>query len=54
MDDDLTDRLLALHYEYAAAVNAALDENREELVRELADEFSSVALELMSDSERAA
>lgn len=53
MDDDLNDRLLALHDEYAA-VNAALDENREELVRELADEFSSVALELMSDSERAA
>ena len=54
MDDDLNDRLLALHDEYASAVNAALDENREELVRELADEFSSVALELMSDSERAA
>ena len=54
MDDDLNDRLLALHDEYAAAVNAALDENREELARELADEFSSVALELMSDSERAA
>ena len=54
MDDDLNDRLLALHDEYAAALNAALDENREELVRELADEFSSVALELMSDSERAA
>ena len=54
MDDDLTDRLLALHDEYAAAVNAALDENREELVRELADEFSSVALELMSESPRAA
>jgi ABC-type transporter Mla subunit MlaD len=54
VDDDLNDRLLALHDAYAAAVNAALDENREELVRELADEFSSVALELMSDSERAA
>ena len=54
MDDDLNDRLLALHDEYAAALNAALDENREELVRELADEFSSVALELMSDSDRAA
>ena len=54
MNDDLTDRLLALHDEYAAAVNAALDENREELVRELADEFSSVALELMSESPRAA
>jgi hypothetical protein len=54
VNDDLTDRLLALHDEYAAAVNAALDENREELVRELADEFSSVALELMSESPRAA
>ena len=54
MDNDLTDRLLALHDEYAAAVNAALDEDREELVHELADEFSTVALELMSDRDRAA
>ena len=54
MHNDIAGRLLALHDEYAAAVNTALDEGSEELVHELADEFSTVALELMSRPDRAA
>jgi len=47
-------RLHALHDEYAAAVNVAIEEGRDELVDQLADEFSEVALELMITSRRAA
>jgi hypothetical protein len=54
VDNDLTSQLLALHEEYAAAVNTALDEGRHELVELLADEFSEAALELMSRPNRAA
>ena len=54
MDKDLTSTLLALHEEYATAVNTAIDEGRPELVELLADEFSEVALELMSRPDRAA
>jgi hypothetical protein len=54
VSDEMATRLLALHDEYAAAVNAAIDENREELVDQLADEFSVVALELMTDELRTA
>ena len=54
MDNDLTASLLALHDDYAAAVNTALDEGRDELVELLADEFSEAALELMSRPNRAA
>jgi hypothetical protein len=54
VENDLTSELLALHEEYAAAVNTALDEDRLELVEQLADEFSDAALELMSRPDRAA
>ena len=54
MDNDLTSQLLALHEEYAAAVNTALDEGHHELVELLAHEFSEAALELMSRPNRAA
>jgi hypothetical protein len=47
-------RLRALHDEYASAVNVAIDEGRDELVEQLADEFSAVALELMLDQALAA
>ena len=47
-------RLLALHDEYAAAVNTALDEGRDELVALLADEFSEEALRMMTAPPRAA
>ncbi len=54
VNDELTNRLAALHDEYAGALNAALDEGRDELVSELAEEFSVVALELMVREDRAA
>ena len=54
MDDIIEARLRALHDEYAAAVNVAIDEGRDELVDQLADEFSQVALEMMTEPARAA
>ncbi len=54
MDNNIEARLRALHDEYATAVNVAIDEGRDELVDQLADEFSAVALDLMLDRARAA
>jgi hypothetical protein len=53
-NNNIEARLRALHDEYAAAVNVAIDEGRDELVDSLADEFSEVALELMLDKVLAA
>ena len=54
VSNDLAGELLALHEEYAAAVNTAIAEGRHELIDLLADEFSDVALELMTRPDRAA
>jgi hypothetical protein len=54
VDEIMEIRLLALHEEYAAAVNVAIEEGRDELVDQLADEFSEVALELMTAGRNAA
>ena len=54
MDNTIETRLRALHDEYAIAVNVAIEEGRDELVGQLADEFSVVALEMMTDVMRAA
>jgi hypothetical protein len=43
-----TRRLRELHETYAWQVNAAIGEGREEIVRQLCDDFLSQALEIMS------
>jgi hypothetical protein len=43
-----TRRLRELHETYAWQVNAAIGEGREEIVRQLCDDFLSRALEIMS------
>jgi hypothetical protein len=42
-------RLLALDEEYTAAVNAAVAENRDDLVWELAAEYPDAAAKIMSE-----
>lgn len=54
MNNDLVRDLQDLHDEYAAAVNTAIAEDREQLVDQLADEFSAVALTLMLRRQSAA
>jgi hypothetical protein len=46
---DIESRLQALHDEYTTAVNVAIEENREELVAGLVDEYTDAALRLMTD-----
>jgi hypothetical protein len=48
MDDQLGRRLQSLHEEYTALVNAAIAENRLDLVAELADRFPEDALDVMT------
>ncbi|WP_219413237.1 hypothetical protein [Pseudonocardia nigra] len=47
MDATIETRLRLLHEEYIAAVNSALDEGREDLVDELANEFPDMALRVV-------
>jgi hypothetical protein len=46
--DALSEQLHALHDEYAGLTNQALTEGREDLVRELADEYADRALRLIT------
>lgn len=46
--DELSDRLGSLHDEYTALVNAAIHEDRFDLVDELARRYTDEALELIS------
>lgn len=50
--DELTDRLRALHDEYAEQVNLAIAEGRDDLVREYADQYADEALALMTAGAR--
>ena len=54
MKDDTVDRLNALDEEYTAAVNAAIEDDREELVRELVSEYPDAAAEIMTAESEAA
>lgn len=49
MTDATVRRLHALEDEYTAAVNSAIAEDRDDLVRELVAEFPDAALEIMGD-----
>lgn len=49
MKDDTVRRLNALDNEYTEAVNAAIAEDREDLVQQLVSEYPDAALEIMSD-----
>lgn len=42
-------RLLALDEEYTAAVNAAIAENRDDLVHDLAAEYPDAAAKIMTE-----
>lgn len=46
-DDRTTSRLRALDEEYTAAVNAAVAEDRDDLVRELVAEYPDAAAAIM-------
>ena len=54
MTDSTARRLKALDEEYTFAVNAALEEGREDLVRQLADEYPDAAMEIMEAEAEAA
>jgi hypothetical protein len=47
MKDATVRRLQALEEEYTFAVNAAIGENRDDLVEQLANEYPDVALEVL-------
>jgi hypothetical protein len=47
-DDTLTGQLRRLHATHVEKVNLALDEGREDLARELADDYTDRALELLT------
>ena len=47
-DDELTGQLRRLHEAHVEKVNLALDEGREDLVRELADSYTDQALALLT------
>jgi hypothetical protein len=49
MNDTTVRRLQALEEEYTFAVNAALGENRDDLVELLAAEYPEAALDIMAD-----
>ncbi|GAA1304086.1 hypothetical protein ACQPZA_29940 [Pseudonocardia xinjiangensis] len=49
MKDDTVRRLNALDDEYTAAVNAAVAENRDDLIHQLVEEYPDAALEIMSN-----
>jgi dihydroneopterin aldolase len=48
MSDEMGGKLERLRDEYTAAVNAAIEENRFDLVERLADAYPDHALELMA------
>jgi hypothetical protein len=47
MNDSTVSRLNALDEEYTYAVNAAIEEDREDVVRQLAAEYPDAAAEIM-------
>ncbi|MDT7710872.1 MAG: hypothetical protein QOG20_6479 [Pseudonocardiales bacterium] len=47
MNDATVRRLNALDEEYTAAVNAAIEEDREDLVRQLVAEYPDAAAQIM-------
>jgi len=46
---NIESRLQALHDEYTTAVNVAIEEDRDELVARLADEYTDAALRLLTE-----
>jgi hypothetical protein len=50
MKDATVRRLQELEEEYTFAVNAAVGENRDDLVEQLADEYPDAALEVLRSS----
>jgi hypothetical protein len=50
MTDATVRRLRELEEEYTAAVNAAVEEGREDLVRALADEYPDAAAKVLIDA----
>jgi hypothetical protein len=54
MNDATVRRLQALDEEYTAAVNAAIEEGREDLVQHLAAEYPDHAAEVMAEAAAAA
>jgi hypothetical protein len=48
MNDTTVRRLNALDEEYTYAVNSAIEENREDVVRQLAAEYPDAAAEIMA------
>jgi hypothetical protein len=50
MGEQVHRRLVALHDEYVAAVNAAVAEGREDLVDHLAEEYPDEALRIMTEA----
>jgi hypothetical protein len=53
MKDATVRRLQALEEEYTFAVNAAIGENRDDLVEQLATEYPDAALEVLRHSDAA-
>lgn len=53
MNDATVQRLQALDEEYTAAVNAAIAEDRDDLVRVLAAEYPDAAAEIISEADEA-
>jgi hypothetical protein len=49
MNDATVRRLQALDEEYTFAVNSAIAEDREDLVKQLVSEYPDAALEIMRD-----
>ena len=49
MNDDNVRRLLALDEEYTAAVNAAIGEDRDDVVEQLVAEYPDAAARIMVD-----
>ncbi len=49
MNESTERRLRALDEEYTEAVNRAIEEDRDDLVRELAAEYPDAALDIMRD-----
>lgn len=50
MSDAVVRRLQALDLEYTAAVNAAIEEDRDDLVRQLVADYPDAAAEIMADA----
>ncbi len=50
MNDVTVRRLQALDEEYTAAVNAAIEEDRFDLVQRLADEYPDAAAEILGEA----